>query len=133
MNLVHYQPWNLFADTLLRNSAPSDRYWVPAVDIKETDDRFELLLDLPGIDPQQITVTAEKNLLTVSGERVVEDQQDDGSLKTVERLRGKFVRRFTLPDSADTDAISAQGAHGVLTITVPKREAVQPRRISVAA
>ena len=75
----------------------------------------------------------EKNVLTIKGERSHTTEQAQGGFKRIERSRGTFYRRFVLPESADADNISAKGEHGVLMITIPKKQQAQPRRIAVAA
>ena len=110
------------------------RSWVPAVDIHEEADRFVIKADVPGIEPKAIEITAENGVLTIQGERRSDHAVDDGaSAQRVERSYGSFFRRFTLPDSVDADHIEARGSHGVLEITVPKREQVKPKRIKVSA
>lgn len=105
--------------------------WRPAVDIKEEKDRFVILADLPGVDPKDIEITTENGMLTVRGERKAEKEEEREGFRRVERVRGTFYRRFSLPDTADTSAIQAHGKDGVLEITLPKHEKVQPRKISV--
>ena len=105
--------------------------WRPAVDIKEEANRFVILADVPGVDPKDIEITAENGVLTVRGERKAETEEEREGFRRVERVRGTFYRRFSLPDTADTDAIKARGKDGVLEITVPKHEKVQPRKITV--
>lgn len=143
MTLTRYNPWSLF-DQLQRDlNMPLNKFdsddngsiatanWVPAVDIKEDDKAFTLMADIPGVDPNEIEVTMEKGVLTIKGERRSEKKSDEPNYKRVERQYGVFYRRFTLPDSANADAIKAQSAHGVLQITIPKQEVAQSRRISV--
>lgn len=105
--------------------------WRPAVDIKEEAERFVILADLPGVDPKDIEITAENGMLTVRGERKVEKDEEREGFRRVERVRGTFYRRFSLPDTADTNGIKARGKDGVLEISLPKHEKVQPRKISV--
>lgn len=105
--------------------------WVPAVDIQETADRFIILADFPGVDPEQVDITMENGVLTLKGERGSEQETQTNDYKRVERVRGSFYRRFSLPDTADAARISAKSAHGVLEITLPKREQMKPRRIAI--
>jgi HSP20 family protein len=105
--------------------------WAPAVDIKEDDKAFVLLADIPGVDPDDIEVTMDKGVLTIKGERQSEKKTEEDNYKRVERQYGVFYRRFTLPDSANADGIEAKSEHGVLSITIPKQEVAQSRRISV--
>ena len=105
--------------------------WVPRVDIKEEPNRFVILADLPGVDPNQIEVNMDKGILSIRGERHSEDRTEGERYSRVERAHGVFYRRFALPESADPDGIAATGRHGVLEITIPKRPETTPRRISV--
>ena len=107
--------------------------WAPAVDIEEREDSFVLHADIPGVDPKAIEVSMDDGVLSIRGARDAVKEQDKDGFKRVERVHGTFYRRFALPDTADADKISARGEHGVLTITIPKMEKVQPRRITVQA
>ena len=107
-------------------------HWMPAVDIREETDRFVLYADVPGVDPKDIEVTMENGVLTIRGERKLESEEEREGYKRTERARGTFYRRFSLPDSADPERVSARGKNGVLEVTIPKHERVQPRKISVA-
>jgi HSP20 family protein len=105
--------------------------WAPAVDIKEDDKSFTMLADIPGVDPKDIEVTMDNNVLTVKGERQSEKKTEEENYKRVERQYGAFYRRFTLPDTADAENIEAHSEHGVLKVTIPKKEVAQSRRISI--
>ena len=143
MAIVRYEPWSLltqlqkelersFADTSNEGSI-STAEWAPAVDIKEESDKFVLHADLPGVKPEEIEVNMEGGILTIKGEKKSESKTEKEGYKRVERTYGSFYRRFSLPDTANADAISAKSKNGVLEIIIPKQEAVQPKRISVAA
>ncbi len=105
--------------------------WAPRVDIKEEGARFVILADIPGVDPAQIEIHMEKGILTIKGERKSPDTDENGQFSRVERAHGAFHRRFSLPDSADADGITAVGRLGVLEISIPKKPEVTPRRIQV--
>lgn len=105
--------------------------WAPRVDIKEEEQRFVIYADVPGVDPTNIEVNMEKGILTIKGERAVEQSEANGRFTRVERAHGKFHRRFALPDSADADNISASGKLGVLEIVIPKKAEKAPRRITI--
>ena len=107
--------------------------WTPAVDIREDGERFVIAADIPGVEPGDIEVTMENGVLTLKGERRLETQgEGDNGYRRVERAYGSFHRRFTLPETADAEAISASGKHGVLEVVIPKRATLQPKRIAVA-
>jgi HSP20 family protein len=105
--------------------------WAPRVDIREEDKRFVILVDVPGVDPAAIEVSMDKSILTIKGERKVENDQNSGKLTRQERVYGVFHRRFALPESADADRISAQGRYVVLEIEIPKKAETTPRRITI--
>lgn len=105
--------------------------WTPRVDICEEDARFLISADIPGVDPKDIEVHMDKGILSIRGERKSESKDEQGRFTRVERSHGVFYRRFALPDSADPENISAQGKHGVLEITIPKRPETTPRRIAI--
>jgi HSP20 family protein len=107
--------------------------WVPALDVRETDDRFELSLDLPGIDPDAVSVSFEDGMLTVSGKREFADENKGETWHRIERGFGTFARSVRLPRTADPDRIEATFDKGVLTVAVPKAEAAKARTIEVKA
>lgn len=143
MSLSRYNPWSVFDQLQRELNMPMGKFdseengniatanWAPAVDIKEDDKAFMLFADLPGVNPDNIEVTMDKGVLTIKGERQSEKKTEEENYKRVERQYGVFYRRFTLPDSADADGIEAKSENGVLTITIPKQEVAQSRRISV--
>ncbi len=141
MNMIRYQPWGAFdlMDRLLANSGMRFDHdnttpaadWTPAVDIKEEDGRYVIHADVPGVDPKDIEVSMEDGVLTLAGERKSETTQESNGWKRTERLTGRFLRRFTLPEGADAEGISAKGTNGVLEISIPKLAKVQPRRIEI--
>ena len=141
MAIARYEPWSLLNQLhkeldRVREGGDSEgstatAEWAPAVDIKEEADKFVLLADLPGVKPEEIDVSMEGGVLTIRGEKRTEAKTEKEGYKRVERTYGSFYRRFSLPDTANSDAISAKTNHGVLEIVIPKREAVQPKKISV--
>ena len=138
MTVLRYEPWALL-NRLHREfdqnfeAAARDASWAPAVDIHEEAQRFLVRADLPGVKSTDIEVTADKGVLTLRGERQIEQRAVDGHYSRVERVAGKFVRTFTLPDNVQTDAIKAQFKDGVLELTIPKAAKPEPRRIEVQA
>ena len=138
MSMIRYQPWGMMEqmrremDRMMgEENAASASDWVPAVDIKEDSSCFTITADVPGIAPKDIDIHAENGMLTIQGDREGEKKEEKQGYKRIERSYGSFFRRFTLPDTADTDQISAKGENGVLTITIPKRAEIQPRKIAV--
>jgi HSP20 family protein len=146
MSVVRYEPWTLVnrlnrdLDRLFNvqldggdESRSSVVDWMPAVDIKEEDKQFVLHADLPGVDAKDIEITMEKGLLTIRGRRQSETREEKNGYRRIERASGEFYRRFTLPDTADSQAIKAKSVNGVLEVTIPKQASVLPRRINVEA
>jgi len=149
MSLIKYEPYSLldqlqrefFRNSNLPYSQESSNDdssnievsdWRPAVDIKEEKDRYVIHADLPGVQAKNIDITMEDGILTLKGERATNKEEEHEGYKRVERVYGTFYRRFSLPDTADTDRIEAKSKDGVLEIVVPKQEKVQPRRIEVS-
>lgn len=143
MAILRYEPWALVSrlHQQLEQALHSDAdatdsasvSWIPQVDIREEADRFVVAADVPGVEPKDIEITAEKGVLTVRGERRAEKKTSTEGYARVERASGTFLRRFTLPESADAEAIKATHVNGVLQLSIPKRPQEQPRRITVQA
>ena len=141
MNVTFGSPWAIIDDLEQRfgaSRAPHwrsegafERGWVPAVDIREEPDRFVLLADIPGIAPDQIEVTTERGVLTISGDRPQDQPAGHSQQHLQERTYGRFYRRFNLPESADPEQVQARGKDGVLAVVIPKKAATQARRIEV--
>lgn len=107
--------------------------WTPDVDVREENDRFVIHADVPGVNPSDIDITLENGVLSIKGKREFENKSESDAYRHVERVRGSFMRSFTLPNTADADHVSAKTKDGVLEIIVPKEEKAQPRRITVEA
>jgi len=105
--------------------------WTPAVDIKEENERFVIHADIPGVSPEHVEITMESGVLSIKGERAYDHKEERKDYKRMERVRGTFYRRFSLPDTADAEKISATGKNGVLEIVIPKHPVAQPRKIEV--
>lgn len=105
--------------------------WIPAVDIREEKNKFIILADLPGVDKNDVNISMENNILTIKGHRFDENKDEKNNYFCVERMKGNFYRRFTLPDTIDGSKIEAKIQKGVLEITIPKKEAAQPRLIKI--
>ena len=148
MNVTRFEPWNLLnllqrdldpfagrrldlADGNGNGSSVAD--WVPAVDIVEKSDSYVLRADVPGVAPEDIEVHMEKGVLSLSGERHSEKTDESEGMRRVERVSGKFYRRFTLPETADAEEITAHSANGILEVRIPKQATVQSRRITVSS
>ena len=109
--------------------------WRPAVDISETDEAYRIALEVAGVAPEDVEISVHAGALKNTGERVAavtKEGQEERSHRS-ERAIGKFSRSFTLPENADAEQIDANAQHGVITLTVAKRQAATPRKISVAS
>jgi HSP20 family protein len=146
MNVTRFEPWSLinllhqdldqiagrrYGQAGADDNGSSVADWVPAVDIVEEKDRYVLRADVPGVKPEDIDVNMENGILSVSGERHSESAEDVQGMRRVERVSGRFYRRFNLPDTADAEEISAKSADGILEVYIPKQPAMQARRITV--
>jgi HSP20 family protein len=124
----------LFGNARESESSSATAMWVPLVDIHEYPDRFELYIDLPGVNPSTVDLTLEGGILTVSGERQRQARNagEETQGRRIERGHGRFHRRFVLPDTVDSEKVNAAGRHGVLAITIPKLPKATPRKIQIA-
>ncbi len=123
----------LFGNARENDSSSATAMWVPPVDIHEYADRFELYVDLPGVDPSSVDLTLDGGILTLSGQRPLPARKnnDEAQGRRIERGHGQFHRRFVLPDTVDGEKVNASGSHGVLTVTIPKQAKAMPRRIQI--
>lgn len=147
MSIVRYHHWprpaarqeqinhlfERFFDKGAANAAAEPAQWVPRVDVREEADRFVILADLPGIEPDQIEIQMDKGVLSIKGQRNGEAATDTSRYSRTERRHGSFHRDFSLPDSADAEGIVASGRNGVLEISIPKKAESTPRRIQVGS
>jgi HSP20 family protein len=109
----------------------TNRPWAPAVDIYETENELVLKADLPDVDLKDIDVRVENQTLTISGERKFEKNDSTKGYHRIERSYGTFVRSFSVPTAFDTENIAADFKNGVLSVTLPKKEAAKPRQVKV--
>jgi len=105
--------------------------WAPAVDIYETEHELVVKADLPDVNPQNLDIRVENNILTIRGERKFESKVNEDNYLRIERAYGSFSRSFSLANSVKTDAIKADYQNGVLTLSLPKREEAKPKQIKV--
>lgn len=105
--------------------------WTPQIDIKESEKEFTVMADLPGVSPDDIDITLHNGVLTIKGKRSSDKEEEQNNYRRRERLRGSFIRQFTLPDSTDEEAIEAKAVHGVIEITIPKAAKPKPRKIAI--
>jgi HSP20 family protein len=123
---------HLFNDAFERTGEQSNlSAWAPAVDIYETEQELVVKADLPDVDPKDLDIRVENNILTIRGERKFEKKVNEENYLRVERAYGSFARSFTLANTVNTDAIKADYQNGVLTLTIPKREEAKPKQVKV--
>jgi HSP20 family protein len=107
--------------------------FAPAVDVYEDEHKVALKIEVPGIDEKDIDVRVENNTLTVHGERKIEKEEKEENYRRVERQYGSFTRTFTLPQTVDSEKVSANHDKGVLNVTLPKKAEAKPKQIKVNA
>jgi HSP20 family protein len=107
--------------------------WMPVVDVRETADEIQVSAELPGIAPEDVSVTVENGVLTISGEKKQEvvEGKEDADYHLFERRYGRFERSFTLPRTVDAEKVKARFQNGVLHITLPKLQEAKPRRVQI--
>ena len=131
-NHLHEQLNRAFADTFQRGSEESNlTTWAPAVDIFETEHELVVKADLPEVDPKELDIRVENNILTIRGERKFEKKVEENNYLRVERAYGSFARSFSLANTVKSEAIKADYQNGVLTLSIPKREEAKPKQIKV--
>jgi HSP20 family protein len=138
MSLSHFDPLTnlrVFEDAFSRmlTEPQANRPWSPAVDIYVTENELVLKADLPDVDAKHVDVRVENQTLTIAGERKFENQEKTQGFHRIERSYGNFTRSFAVPNSFDTEKIAATFKNGVLSVTLPKKEAAKPRQIKIEA
>jgi HSP20 family protein len=136
MSLSHFDPFTnlrMFDEAFHRflSEPQGNRPWSPAVDVYETENELVLKADLPEVELEDIDVRVENQTLTISGERKFEKRDTDKGYHRIERSYGTFQRSFAVPNTFDTEKINAGFKNGVLSVTLPKKEAAKPRQIKV--
>ena len=106
--------------------------WAPRVDVVEQDGGYELAADLPGLKKEDIKIEIKGDILTLRGEKKLEEEKKDKNYRLCERYYGEFVRTFMLPENVDRDKIVAEFKDGVLKLEIPKTAAAKPKQIEVA-
>lgn len=146
MTIVRWEPlrelgtlqneMNRLFNTFFDQSAPTGRSggtgrWLPPMDLLETTEHYVLRADLPGLSDGDVNIRLQDNVLTVSGERTAEHEQQQEGYHRLERAFGAFSRSLTLPDGVDPDAVQAHFDRGVLEIRIPKPEQKKPRQVQI--
>ena len=104
---------------------------IPVVDISERDTEFQIKVELPGVNKNDVRITVQNDVLTIRGEKKKEAEKKGENFHRVERASGSFQRSFTMPVSVRSDKIEATYDNGVLSITLPKAEEAKPEEIEV--
>ena len=146
MTLIRWEPFRELDDVFARYSPFFGRLaatrqgasddaespaWTPVANISETDTDYLIKAELPEVSKEDVKVTVDENVITISGERRKEAEHKDEKVHRVESFYGRFSRSFRLPDDADIDAIQAESRHGVLKVRVPKTPAPKPKTVEV--
>ena len=135
MNVVRWSPFHEFDNLFQALDRPAAGVrradWLPLVDIRETENDYQIDVEVPAVASEDLSVTVTDGVLSVSGERRVETSEEKGKQHRVERRYGRFVRNFQLPDDADVNGISARNQDGVLYLTITKRESAKTRTIDI--
>ena len=105
--------------------------WTPVANISETDDAYLIKAELPEVSKEDVKVTVDEDVITISGERRKEAEHKDEKVHRIESFYGSFSRSFRLPDDADVTAIQAESKNGILKVRVPKKPAARPRTVEV--
>ena len=131
---LHNEMGRVFGDLFSSQDNETDTeetYWMPTVDISETENNFEIRAELPGVSESDVNISVTDNRLTVKGEKRQEAEMEGKSYHRVERRYGNCQRSFTLPRNVETSSIKAGYADGVLTLTIPKAEEAKPTEIPI--
>jgi HSP20 family protein len=124
-----------WTDDVLRRFAETAPAWsgtfTPAVDYRQTDDGYQLEVDLPGLTKEDVDIAVEDNVLTISGERRHPGEANGNGYQRTERWFGKFARSFTLPGQVDASKVQATFTNGVLSIALPKVEDARRRKVEI--
>ncbi len=146
MRVIKWEPFRdvdnvfdqFFAETMRRwprqgAATQAPREWAPAADVSETDDEFVIKAELPEVRKEDVSITVQDGVLTLSGERRQQKVEEQEKIHRIERFFGSFARRFALPDNADEQGIRAESRDGLIVIRIPKQRIVepQPRQIQV--
>lgn len=131
---LHNEMGRIFGDAFGSQEGGTDTeetYWIPTVDIAETESGYEIRAELPGVSEEDVNVSVTDNLLTVKGEKRQEAETEGKNYHRVERRYGSFQRSFTLPRHIETDAIKAEFKDGILTLGIPKAEVAKPTEVPI--
>lgn len=133
-NALHRDLGRFFNSSLFGSQYSDSRVekasWTPVVDIKETDESFVLLAEIPGVDPKGVELVTEKNELVIRGEKKLVDEENERWIRR-ELKGGEFERKFILPENVDSSVITAKINHGILEVVIPKVKEQEVQRVSI--
>ncbi len=146
MTLIRWSPWrdlariqedmdrlyNAFFSGTPTKLDSGSMVWNPAVDIHENDNEFIVVAEIPGMKKEDVKISLQDNVLTISGEKKREKEEEKKTYHRIEREYGSFERSFSLPSSVKVDSVKATYKDGLLTITLPKSEEAKPKEISIS-
>jgi HSP20 family protein len=129
-------PWSRLFDEMLDNRLSTDlpgfgTGWIPAVDVEESADEYLIRAEMPGLKKEDVKISLQENVLTISGEKKSEAKSDNKRYHRLERTYGSFQRSFSLPEPIKADKIGASFKDGVLEVKIPKSEETKPREIDI--
>ena len=141
MNIIRWEPFReveemfrqyspFFSRALRRNGGEAGE-WTPVADISETDKEYVIKAELPEVRKEDVKVTLDNGVITISGERKHEKEQKDASEIRIESFYGTFSRSFSLPENIDAKGVHAQAKDGVLRVKIPKTQAAAPKSVSI--
>jgi len=139
MKLTPWEPFRELDDLFRRYTAPGgrsllhadQREWSPTADISETEKEYLIKAELPEVKREDVKVTLENGVITISGERKQEKEEKSQHEIRVESMYGSFSRSFSLPENIDPAGVRAEAKDGVLRIRIPKTEAAKPKTIAI--
>ena len=148
MTLIRWEPFRELDDVFARYSPIFGRLaaaarqgladegddapaWTPVANISETESEYLVKAELPEVAKEDVKVTIDENVITISGERRKEAEHKDEKVHRVESFYGRFSRSFRLPEDADVSAVKAESRNGVLKVRVPKLPAAKPKKVEV--
>ena len=142
MTLIRFNPYwrfprsmnrlfNDFWNDALHSDTKSENCWSPSVDVKEKEKEFVLEFELPGVSKENVKLSVDNGVLTVSGEKRFEEKEEKDNYYYTERCFGKFERSFNLPDNVESDKVKANFKDGVLNVSLPKVKKPEPKMIEI--
>lgn len=132
MNRLFDDAFSNFLAPLVPSEQLGERAWMPAVDIRETDDSLIMTAELPGMKKENVHITLENNVLTISGERRFEKDEKKENYHRIERAYGEFTRSFSVPSNIDASKVEAKFHDGLLEVKLTKSPEARPRKIEIA-